>query len=517
MADAVLVDPLGEEPLDPQDRLLTPIVLAQYWSSLIKLVDPSQGITDDGEKELHLSHFTVQEFLLKDGRVKQDFEEQVARTSITNVCLSYLQHAVGNIPDSYEPGKPGRFPFLKYSASKWLGHFAATERNDDRVFQRAMDFLVHNTRSYHHTWGAYLRPPREMEGTPLVYAAYARLSIRCLDHLLKNTTVEGVSWTDPRSYSTARRCLGAAVNAGDLESFKFLLASLTAGSVPKEKFLDNFMLWETINTDNEDLMRFLLGSRDWSKECIAWIMDHACRKGSLKYLSMLIEACPSCVNQYEELIPWVDPPLLSTCLGYSNPDTMDDLILSLLKSGAEVHKDFGDGSGVVDCFLDEGWLRHRRPRLLVERPPNAGSHWPSTKIQHLIIAGGLDKSVQWLLLNDPYKAEYDNIDLSIAVLYDHTNIIEMLMASTLYSEMDLKDAKRLVGKQGRLKELQEELDEVILQDDPDKASEEKEARSEWLSNDDQDHDIEDEDVTTQTIGHDNDGSALIPRKRKRSP
>jgi hypothetical protein len=76
------------------------------------------------DKELHLAHFSVKEYLLADDQ----FEITTASMSITRTCLTYLT----DINGSHKEIKRD-FPLARCAAELWIGHAALVQASEDIV------------------------------------------------------------------------------------------------------------------------------------------------------------------------------------------------------------------------------------------------------------------------------------------------------------------------------------------------------------------------------------------------
>lgn len=133
--DAIAVD-VGRDVargrrFDPKDRLPVPEEITRYCSSLVVLVSKQYKNSRQETRitsEIQLAHFSVKDYLTSDRRTPDYLHEWVARTSIAEVCLSYL--LVPDV-DEYEYFEMFRYeeslaeffedeyPFARYAAAQW--------------------------------------------------------------------------------------------------------------------------------------------------------------------------------------------------------------------------------------------------------------------------------------------------------------------------------------------------------------------------------------------------------------
>ncbi|EAQ91377.1 hypothetical protein CHGG_03312 [Chaetomium globosum CBS 148.51] len=101
-----------------------------YCPGLVTVVH----VTDEelhSDKELHLAHFSVKEYLLKDNQ----FDIPTASISITKTCLTYLT----DINGSFKKIKRD-FPMATYAAKLWTDHAALAQASED-IVQATVRFL----------------------------------------------------------------------------------------------------------------------------------------------------------------------------------------------------------------------------------------------------------------------------------------------------------------------------------------------------------------------------------------
>ncbi|MBE3044637.1 hypothetical protein IMZ48_19165 [Candidatus Bathyarchaeota archaeon] len=96
---------------------LISIVLRYRWGTAIK--------------ELHLTHFSVKEYLLRENQ----FKISTASISITRTCLTYLTDINSRHGDIHN------FPMARYAAEAWTGYVALAQASED-VVRAMIRFLV---------------------------------------------------------------------------------------------------------------------------------------------------------------------------------------------------------------------------------------------------------------------------------------------------------------------------------------------------------------------------------------
>ncbi|KAI0410715.1 ankyrin repeat-containing domain protein [Xylaria grammica] len=137
--DAVAVR-LGETPLfDPADRMPISEEITQYCPGLIVQVD-IQTTEGKAVTEIQLAHFSVKEYLTSDrltDDIAQDLRETAARTTIANVCLTYLINIKSDSLDEVLRN----FPLARYSAQYWMSHAVATKESRQAAVAKIMQLF----------------------------------------------------------------------------------------------------------------------------------------------------------------------------------------------------------------------------------------------------------------------------------------------------------------------------------------------------------------------------------------
>lgn len=183
--DALTVSLADDGYFDPSERMPVPREIARICSSLVA-VTPTMKI--------QLAHFSVREYLVSE-RVELSFRarlaETEARASITEVCLTYMNH-FGTLKPAEET--LATFPLARYAAENWMKHAKYAEIIPD-VLQAIKDFLLVRTQGYAHWislvepdepwWTVPPEPRLRRARTKLYYAARAGLP-RTVKMLLSN-------------------------------------------------------------------------------------------------------------------------------------------------------------------------------------------------------------------------------------------------------------------------------------------------------------------------------------------
>lgn len=131
-AKEVIATQIGTESrgFDIKRRLFCETDLLDYCPGLATIVHAT-------DKELHLAHFSVKEYLLRDN----DFKVMTASISITRTCLTYLR----DIKGSHKEIKRF-FPMARYAAESWAvyaslaGDFEEIIRETVKFFEEEVTF-----------------------------------------------------------------------------------------------------------------------------------------------------------------------------------------------------------------------------------------------------------------------------------------------------------------------------------------------------------------------------------------
>ncbi|KAL8367908.1 hypothetical protein RB599_003702 [Gaeumannomyces hyphopodioides] len=124
----------GKSPgFDPKHRVFHDAAVLQHCPGLVSVIhNVSFWRSDESTKELHLAHFSVQEYLL----TRAEFEITKASISITKTCLAYLTSIP--YPDTDQP----YHPLTIYAIRFWMLHASKAEVSEDHdVVKACLAFL----------------------------------------------------------------------------------------------------------------------------------------------------------------------------------------------------------------------------------------------------------------------------------------------------------------------------------------------------------------------------------------
>jgi ankyrin repeat protein len=340
LIDAIAVQPEKSPSFEAGNRIRRPAEIARCCSSLIKLVKPPDGSDNEGALELHLAHFTVQEYLLASPEYAHYFQEVPSRSLIAFICISYLQCINGQIGNGESEGEiETAFPFVRYSCESWISHAASTERYDSAVFDKTMDFLLDFDsdcyKYWHDTTGVY-----EDRYSPIWHACQAGLSIRFLEHLFGHTSFVGMDINEIEGNDGG--LLSMTCTRGDVQITQFLMSK---GAVVNAGHFLNA-------AGNEEAVRALLQSAGTplhdDPQYTSWVLGDACVSGNLGVVRLIIEYESSFVDLVDREN---GPPLWAACA-----NGHEDVALLLLESGADALYDW-EHDDLMDLIFEKGLKR----------------------------------------------------------------------------------------------------------------------------------------------------------------
>ncbi|KAH6642103.1 hypothetical protein C7974DRAFT_384834 [Boeremia exigua] len=329
LIDAIAVQPDESPPFETENRTRRPTEIARCCSSLIKLVNPNES-HDEGALELHLSHFTVQEYLVTSEEYRGYFQETPSRVSIANICMSYLrgmdrqlgewkqiEGCMGKTLEEKQAEIEASFPFSKYSSESWISNAISAMEDDESIFDKTMEFLLDSNSHYLDYWitttGGY---GSEACCWIFRHACSAGMSVRGLKALLKD---KSFAEFDLREEDHHYDFLNIACERGDVEMARFLLRK---GVVASPSHLLG-------KIKDEEIVRVLLatGGIDGDPQYENWAFINACMSGHLAVVKMLIEHNSSYINTIDRDY---GPPLWVACeRGH------EDVALLLLENDAD--------------------------------------------------------------------------------------------------------------------------------------------------------------------------------------
>ncbi|KAL6410100.1 hypothetical protein AUP68_06511 [Ilyonectria robusta] len=153
-AAEVIATEIDREPrgFHKECRLFQETDVLKYCPSLVLIAQVTKGTKT--VEELHLAHFSVKEYLLKNSQ----FYLESASIIITRTCLAYLTDIEGN----HNKIKIN-FPMARYAAEFWMNFAASAETSED-VVGRIVGFLQDET--IFQRWGRLYQADRPWEDNP---------------------------------------------------------------------------------------------------------------------------------------------------------------------------------------------------------------------------------------------------------------------------------------------------------------------------------------------------------------
>ncbi|KAJ5365328.1 NACHT nucleoside triphosphatase [Penicillium concentricum] len=162
---------------DIKRRLFCETDILAYCPSLVTVIY-------NNDKELHLAHFSVEEYLLR----YDQFQITTASISITRTCLTYLTDINGS-----EREITRYFPMARYAAEHWTYHATLTLAYEE-ITQRIVSFL--ETEETFQRWARLHQADRSWDDSPgaargsrLYYACFNGLGVPARDLIDKGADV----------------------------------------------------------------------------------------------------------------------------------------------------------------------------------------------------------------------------------------------------------------------------------------------------------------------------------------
>ncbi|KAK2604011.1 hypothetical protein QQS21_003847 [Conoideocrella luteorostrata] len=144
-------------------RLFREIEILTYCPGLVTI--------HAADKELHLAHFSVKEYLLGE----KQFNITIASISITTTCLTYLTDINGSHEKIIQ-----NFPMARYAAEIWTAH-AALAQNSEDIVRAAVEFL--ETEVTFRRWAQLYQADKSWDHNPGLPQC-SRLYYTCLEGLV---------------------------------------------------------------------------------------------------------------------------------------------------------------------------------------------------------------------------------------------------------------------------------------------------------------------------------------------
>ncbi|EFY96510.1 Pfs, NACHT and Ankyrin domain protein [Metarhizium robertsii ARSEF 23] len=178
-AKEVIATQIEHEPrgFDVKRRLFCETDVLAYCPNLVTVVHAT-------DKELHLAHFSVKEYLLGENQ----FNIATASISITRTCLTYLTDISGSHIEIKRD-----FPMARYAAKVWTGHAALAQASED-IVRATVRFLEEE--ATFQRWARLYQPDKDWDSDPgpprgsrLYYACFSGLVAPARDLIGKGADV----------------------------------------------------------------------------------------------------------------------------------------------------------------------------------------------------------------------------------------------------------------------------------------------------------------------------------------
>ena len=266
---------------DIKRRLFCDTDVLDYCPSLVTVVHAA-------DKELHLAHFSVKEYLL--GEIQ--FSIRTASIPIARTCLTYLTDINGTHSEIKRD-----FPMARYAAEIWAGHAAFAQASED-IVRAAVRFL--ESEATFQRWARLYQADRGLDHNPgpprgsrLYYASFIGLIAVARDLIGKGADVnaqggeygnalQAASFGGHQEIVTMLLTKGADVNAqggvyghalraasseGNPEIVRLLLAK--GADVNAQSYVYGHSLWAASSGGHLEIVRLLRknGAIISSKRC----------------------------------------------------------------------------------------------------------------------------------------------------------------------------------------------------------------------------------------------------------
>ncbi|KPA37290.1 hypothetical protein FLAG1_09900 [Fusarium langsethiae] len=177
----VIATEIDQEPrgFDVDGRLSLKADVLRYCPSLVIIAKVTNYV--ETVEELHLAHFSVKEYLLKQAQ----FDLEIASLAIAKTCLTYLTDIRGSHSTIRR-----EFPMARYAAESWMDYAVSAETSED-IVQTTVSFLRDETTFQR--WCRLYQADRKWDDKPGPPSA-SRLYYACLCGLswaARDLTTEG--------------------------------------------------------------------------------------------------------------------------------------------------------------------------------------------------------------------------------------------------------------------------------------------------------------------------------------
>lgn len=424
-------------------RLPLPGEIAQYCSSLVNVTignDFQAGDKITGS--IQLAHLSVKEYLVSkrlELTIRNDFQETIARTHITEVCLAYLLALPDDIP--FREIKK-QFPFARFAAKYWAMHATFVEEQTSSTLFFIREFLSRDPsykschRLYDPQYGWSSDSPDYFRSMPPLYYAVLNRLPRSVQMLLDqgaDVNEKGQMLSSPltcavqHEYKEIVRILitsGADVNADDGS------ALLSAVEHEYEEILR--MLITSTERINVDIGLALLNAAENKHEEILKILMNEETLASSRSLAFINAAGSGHDAIVKMLIkPGTDIGPRSSALVSAARNGHVGIVRILIQAG--VHVD-SCGSALVNAAKNG---RIRIVKILVDAGVLVSSY--SSALTHAA-SNGYGKIVE-LLVNSEADVRVDMSSRSLAVVNaarnGHKGIVEFLLSTKADVEVDM--------------------------------------------------------------------------------
>lgn len=453
-------------------RLPLPGEIARYCSSLVNVTirnDFQAGDRITGS--IQLAHFSVKEYLVSkrlELTIRNDFQEIIARTQITEVCLAYLLALPDDIP--FREIKK-QFPFARFAAKYWAMHATFIEEQTNTTLFFVREYLsrdpsyksCHRLYDPQYGWSSD-NPDYFRSMPPLYYAVLNRLpcSVQMLLDQGADVNEKGQMLSSP---------LTCAVQHGYKEIVRILITS--SADVNAD---DGSALFSAVEHGYEEIVRILITSTEEINIDIGLALLSAAENKHEEIFKILMDEetlassrslafLNAAGNGHDAIVEMLIRPGTETgprgsALISAARNGQDAVIKILMRSGTDVDSRSSalieaaktGHVGIVRILIQAGVHVGSRSSALVNAASNGRVMIVKTLVGAGVLVGsrlsaltqaasnGYDEIVEFLVNSEAYTKldmSFRSLALVNAATNGHKGIVEILLSTKADMEVDM--------------------------------------------------------------------------------
>ncbi|KAJ5318963.1 Pfs NACHT and Ankyrin domain protein [Penicillium brevicompactum] len=416
-AKEVIATQIDNQPrgFDTNSRPFSDIDVLNYCPSLVTLVDIRGPINQ--EKELHLAHFSVKEYLLD----LPPFEVTTASISMTGMCLTYLRGVTCfSIISDTSIAITRHFPMASHAAHYWA-RYASFAQTSKGLMQMMVRFLEEE--STFQLWGRLYQPdqpgvnePVALMSSRLYKIAFVGLALLAHEFIDKGADVNAQVGLYGNALQAA--CIDGYRNIEVVE----LLITKGADINAQGGYYGTALQAACISSHQEIVQLLLNKGADINAQGGAFgtALQAACKYNNQEIVQLLLNRGADINAQGG----YYDTALQAACV-----NSCQEIVKLLLNEGADINAQ----GGYYGTALQAACISSHREivQLLLNKGAdiNAYSGYYSTALQAACVNG--DQEIVKLLLNkgadiNAYSGYYSTA-LQATCAYNHREIAELLL------------------------------------------------------------------------------------------